>query len=219
MKSTVKYADIDKEYSVRSAIKSSRSFARSCAMVFAIAAYGFSMQGSWASEIAIGPRPVQQILQTQLFTNQGRWFLLDDGPCYAFLESPVIHFKDGRLVLDAHLSSRLGQRIGGYCAGAGFASAVTLSARLVGQGATLTLADIRVDHVDDSVTRDLLSLLQKVAPQALPQAFSIDLLHNVRGSPLQLGGYTVSVTQFVIQQIQSTPAAITVRFDLSLAAP
>jgi hypothetical protein len=41
----------------------------------------------------------------------------------------------------------------------------------------------------------------------------------VRGTPLPLGGYTVSVIQYVIQQILTAPEAITVRFDLSLSVP
>jgi hypothetical protein len=200
-------------------MKSVGSLGPSLAVALSIGTSALAPQTDRASELAIGPKAVQQVLQTQLFTNNGRWFLLDDGPCYAFLETPVVRLGQGRLLLDSHLSSRLGQRIGNYCAGAGFASAVTFSAALVGQGSKVTLSDIRIDHVDDGATRDLLSLLQRVAPQALPQAFTIDVLQNVRGTTVPLGGYTVSVKEFAIQQILTSPQAIAVRFDLSLAVP
>jgi len=50
---------------------------------------------------------------------------------------------------------------------------VTLSAKPVGKASSLTLDDIRVDHVDDTTSRDTLNLIQQIAPQALPQGVQL----------------------------------------------
>lgn len=171
------------------------------------------------SEVQIGINSIQKILQDSLFSRADRWYLLDNGPCYAYLESPRVRLENGRLVLEAHLSSRVGQRVGGYCLGSGFASDVTISAAVFGQASTLTVGDIRVDHVDDGATGDLISLIEGIAPRALPQAFNIDVLQSVRGNSLPLGGYTIAVARFVIQKVITSPKGVTVYFDLGLVAP
>lgn len=180
---------------------------------------GFAAPSSWGAEVKIGPNTVQKILTDQLFTRSGRWYLLDDGPCYAYLESPQTRLEQGRIWLDAHLSSRIGQRLGNYCVGAGFASGVTISAQALGRGSTLTLGDIRIDHVDDGATAALVSLLRSVAPDALPRAFHIDVLQSVRGNPIPLAGYTISVGPFDIQNVVTNPDGVTVHFDFALASP
>jgi hypothetical protein len=172
-----------------------------------------------ASEIAIGSNTIQKLVAEQLFARQGRWYLLDDGPCYAYLENPKIRLEGGRLVLDAHVSSRVGQRIGNYCAGSGFSSQVALSGRLVGQASTLTLSDIQIDHVEDGATRAVLDLIQNMAPQAMPRAFSVDVLASIRGTPINLAEYSISVQQFRIASVTTRPTAAVVVFDLALSTP
>jgi hypothetical protein len=172
-----------------------------------------------ASELAIGANTIQKLIAEQLFSKQGRWYLLDDGPCYAYLESPHTRLQDGRLLLDAHLSSRIGVQVGGNCVGSGFASNVTLSGRLVGKGSTLTIENIRVDHVDDEATRSVFGLVENIAPQALPRALNIDVLAAVRGTPMNAAGVAVSVQKFRILDVATQPGAVLVHFDLSLSTP
>src|SRR5260370_31515207 len=107
-----------------------------------------------SSQLTVGPATLLAIVSSQLFTKQGRWYLLDDGPCYAYLESPHVRLGHGRLYLDAHLSSRVGAQFAGTCLGAGFASDVTLSGKPIGTGSTLTLDDVRIDRVVDQSTAD-----------------------------------------------------------------
>jgi hypothetical protein len=172
-----------------------------------------------ASELAIGANTIQRLIAEQLFSKQGRWYLLDDGPCYAYLESPHTRLQDGRLLLDAHLSSRIGVQVGGNCVGSGFSSNVTLSGRLVGKGSTLTIENIRVDHVDDEATRSVFGLVENIAPQALPRALNIDVLAAVRGTPMNAAGVAVSVQKFRILDVATQPGAVLVHFDLSLSTP
>jgi hypothetical protein len=172
-----------------------------------------------ASELAIGANTIQKLIAEQLFNKQGRWYLLDDGPCYAYLESPRTRLQDGRLLLDAHLSSRIGVQVAGNCVGSGFASNVTLSGRLVGKGSTLTIEDIRIDHVDDEATRSVFDLVQNVAPQALPRALNFDVLAAVRGTPINAAGVAVSLSKFRIVDVTTQAGAVLVHFDLSLSTP
>lgn len=96
---------------------------------------------------------------------------------------------------------------------------MTISAKALGQASTLTLGGIRIDHVDDGATGGLISLIERIARQALPRAFSIDVLQSVRGSPIPLGGYTVSAGRFVVQVVITNPDGVIAHFDLALAAP
>lgn len=173
-----------------------------------------------ASVLTLGPRGLQTLVAEQLFNRAGRWYLIDDGGvCYTYLESPHTRLESERLVLNARLSSRLGQRVGNNCLGADFASNVTLSGRLHGSEHKLILDDIRIDRVDDESTRDALNLALQLAPQAMPRSASIDLLDLVRRQAVTNGGLPLHFDQFRIVNIATRPDAIVIQFDLSLSTP
>lgn len=172
-----------------------------------------------ASDLSLGPAAIQKLVAGQLFNQQGRWYLIDNGPCYAFFDRPKTHLTEGRLVLDARLSARIGIQIGDNCAGTDLVSNVTISAKPVGKGSSLTLDDIRFDHVDDSASRDAINVIQQIAPQALPKAFSFDLLALVKDQSLNAVGIPVSVTQFRILNTETKRQAVRITYDMSLAAP
>ncbi|MBS0422653.1 MAG: hypothetical protein JSR66_33410 [Proteobacteria bacterium] len=174
---------------------------------------------SEASDLSLGPAAIQKLVAEQLFNQQGRWYLVDNGPCYAFFDRPKTLLTDGRLVLNARLSARIGIQIGDSCAGTDMASNVTMSARPVGKGSSLTLDDIRFDHVDDNTSRDAINLIQQMAPQALPKAFSFDLLALVKDRSINALGIPVSVTQFRITQTETKREAVRITYDMSLAVP
>lgn len=173
-----------------------------------------------ASVLTLGPRGLQTLVAEQLFNRAGRWYLIDDGGvCYTYLESPHTRLESERLVLNAHLSSRLGQRVGNDCLGADFASNVTLSARLRSSEHKLILDDIRIDRVEDESTRDALNLALRLAPQTLPRSASIDLLDLVRKQAVTNGVLPLHFDQFRIVNIATRPDAIVIQFDLSLSTP
>jgi hypothetical protein len=172
-----------------------------------------------ASDLSLGPASIQKIVTEQLFTQQGRWYLVDNGPCHAYFERPKTHLTDGRLVLDAHLTARIGIQVGDGCAGSDFRANVTLSAKPVGKASSLTLTDIRVDHVDDDASRDALQMIQQIAPDALPKAFSFDVLTIVKSRSLSAAGIPVTVSQFRILSTETRRDAVVITFDMSLTAP
>jgi len=172
-----------------------------------------------ASDLSLGPAAIQKLVAEQLFNQKGRWYLVDNGPCYAFFDRPKTHLTEGRLVLDAHLSARIGIQIGDSCAGTDIRSNVTMSAKPVGKGSSLTLDDIRFDHVDDSASRDAINVIQQMAPQALPKAFSFDLLALVKDQSISTVGIPVSVTRFAITNTETKREGVRITYDMSLAAP
>jgi hypothetical protein len=194
-----------------------RGCAGALALLSAIAAV---VPATAASQLSLGPKGIQALIATQLFNRAGRWYLLDDGGiCYTYLESPRTHLTTDRLVLDAHLVSRLGQRIGGECAGADFAAHVTLSGKLRAGEHTLILDDIRIDRVDDEATRNALNLALQVAPQTVPRTASIDVFESMRKQTAALGDLPLHVEQFHILNLATRPDAVAIQFDVSLSAP
>jgi hypothetical protein len=197
-----------------------RPRAIACGALALLAVFATTNPAEAASVLSVGPRAVQTLVTEQLFNRGGRWYLIDDGGvCYTYLESPHARVVLDRLVLNAHLSSRLGQRIGNSCAGADFTSNVTLSGKLHGTEHNLTVDDIRIDRVDDEATRNALDLALQLAPQSMPRSASIDILELVRKQALSPAASAVHVDQFRILNIATRTDAVIIQFELSLSAP
>ena len=182
-------------------------------------ALALSLPAAAESVLSVGPRSVQTMVVEQLFNRAGRWYLIDDGGCYTYLESPHTQLEADRLVLHAHLASKLGQRMGNDCVGADFASKVTLSGKLHGSGHLLILDDIRIDRVEDESTRSALDLALRVNPQAMPHAAKIDVSDFVRKRVIQTGGSLARLDDFRVVNITTRADAVVIHFDLSLSAP
>jgi len=163
---------------------------------------------------------VQSLVADQLFNRDGRWYLIDDeGVCYTYLESPHVRLASDRLVLKAHMVSRLGQRFGGNCVGADLASNVTVSGKVRGTDHLLILDDIRIDRVDDEAARNALNLAVQVAPDSIPRTARIDVLEPLRRQAFTSGGFAVHVDQIHIANITTRNDTLVIQFDLSLSAP
>lgn len=162
---------------------------------------------------------MQTLVVEQLFDRSGRWYLIDDGACRTYLESPQTRLAADRLVLRARLLSRLGQRIGSGCVGADFASNVTVSGKLRGGGHLLILDDIRIDRVDDESTRSALNLALQIDPQLMPRTANIDVSEFVRKDLIAAGGSPARIDEFRIESVATRADAVIIHFDLSLSVP
>ena len=184
-----------------------------------LSAFVLSLSAVAQSVLTVGPRNVQTLVLEQLFNRAGRWYLIDDGDCYSYLESPHTHIALDRLVLRAHLSSRFGQRMGNGCVGADFASNVTLSGKLHGSGHFLILDDIRIDRVDDELARNALNLALQVDPQLIPRAANIDVSEFVRKDVIAAGGSSARLDEFRVVNITTRPDSLVIQFALSMSVP
>jgi hypothetical protein len=186
----------------------------------AVAAAAPALPSAPGSTLSLGPRGVQSLVADQLFNRDGRWYLIDDeGVCYTYLESPHVRLASDRLVLKAHMVSRLGQRFGGSCVGADLASNVTVSGKVRGTDHLLILDDIRIDRVDDEAARNALNLAVQVAPDSIPRTARIDVLEPLRRQAFTSGGFAVHVDQIHIANITTRNDTLVIQFDLSLSAP
>jgi hypothetical protein len=184
-----------------------------------LSAFVLSLPAVAQSVLTVGPRNVQTLVLEQLFNRAGRWYLIDDGDCYTYLELPHTHIALDRLVLRAHLSSRFGQRVGNGCVCADFASNVTLSGKLHGSGHFLIFDEIRIDRVDDESARNALDLALHVDPQLIPRAANIDVSEFVRKDVIAAGGSSARLDEFRIVNITTRPDSIVIQFDLSMSVP
>jgi hypothetical protein len=186
----------------------------------AVAAAAPALPTAAGSTLSLGPRGVQSLVAEQLFNRDGRWYLIDDeSVCYTYLESPHVRLASDRLVLKAHMVSRLGQRFGGNCVGADLASNVTVSGKVRGSDHQLILDDIRIDRVDDEAARNALNLALQVAPDSIPRTARIDVLEPLRRQAFTSGGFAVHVDQIHIANITTRNDTLVIQFDLNLSAP
>jgi hypothetical protein len=186
----------------------------------AMAAAATALPAAASSTLSLGPRGVQSLVAEQLFNREGRWYLIDDeGVCYTYLESPHVKLASDRLVLKAHMVSRLGQRFGTNCLGADLTSNVTVSGKVRGSGHQLILDDIRIDRVDDEAARNALNLAVQVAPDSIPRTARIDVLEPLHKQAFTSGGFAVHVDEMHIAGITTRNDTLVIQFDLNLSAP
>jgi hypothetical protein len=189
-------------------------------MVWGISsAFALALPAAAQSTLSVGPRSVQTLIVLQLFDRAGRWYLIDEGACFTYLESPQTRLAADRVVLRARLVSRLGQRMASGCVGADFASYVTLSGKLHGSGQLLILDDIRIDRVDDEATRSALNFALQVDPQLMPRAANINVSEFVRKDLVAAGGSAARLDEFHIVSVTTRPDAVVIHFDLSMTMP
>jgi hypothetical protein len=189
-------------------------------MVWAVLpAFALALPAAAESTLSVGPHSVQTLIMEQLFNRAGRWYLLDDGACFTYLESPQARLAPERVVLRARLVSRLGQPMGSGCVGADFASNVTLSGKLHGSGHLLVLDDIRIDRVDDDAARTALDLALRVDPQLIPRAANINVSEFLRKDLVAAGGSEARLDEFHLVGVTTRPDAVVIHFDLSVTMP
>jgi hypothetical protein len=186
----------------------------------AMAAPAPALPAAASSVLSLGPRGVQTLVVEQLFDRKGRWYLSDDeGVCYTYLESPHVRLASDRLVLKAHMVSRLGQRYGNTCVGTDLASDVTVSGKIRGSGHQLMLDDIRIDRVDDDAVRNALNLALQINPDSIPRTARIDVLESLRKQAFTAGSFAVRVDEIRIASVSTRSDALVIQFDLNMSAP
>jgi hypothetical protein len=190
-----------------------------CIVSAILCPFALPLPAAAQSVLSVGPRSVQTLIVEQLFDRAGRWYLINDGACFTYLESPQVHLAADRVVLRARLVSRLGQRIGNGCVGADFTSNVAVSGKLHGSGHLLVMDDIRIDRVEDESTRSALNLALQVDPQLLPRTANINVSDFVRRDFIGAGGSAARLDEFRIVSVAARPDAVVIHFDLNLSIP
>jgi hypothetical protein len=167
-----------------------------------------------AATLTVGKASIQRLFAEGVFNKNGRWYL-QDGVCYAYLESPRSWLAGGRVHIEAHLSSQLGVEMAGSCAGNPLAAMVEMSGRLTGSGTTLSLADVRIDRIDGNATGNALDLLQSIVPAPPP----VDVLSTLRERLADSDEVPISVDKLSIESVTTSDAEVTIQFDFAVRAP
>jgi len=193
-----------------------RVFRRRVAWVACLGLCGF-VGRAIASELVIGREALQTLIEQSVFKDQGRWYLVK-GKCYAYLERPHVALQAGRVIIDGHLSSRLGLTVGDSCVGTELMSDVKVSGKLVGSGTRVEIDDIRIDNVQDESTRKIIDLLQSATGGSLPKSANLDLLPLLKPTNVPGTDIKVSATNLAIASVTTLADAVAVDFEVKLTA-
>ncbi len=175
-----------------------------------IAATLVSTVDAHGAEIVLEQSAVQKLVVESLFKDNGR-YVLQGGACSAWLDNPAVTLANGRVVIRAHLSARVGMDFGDSCAGVDLSSWATVSGAPGAQGTRVRLSDIRVEDVGDANTRIVLN--SGLAP-TLPGALDLDVLKAVRSMLQGAGGQLqVDVQALNIDSVRVADNRLSVRFD------
>lgn len=165
------------------------------------------------AEIVLEQSAVQSLVVEGLFKDNGRLYL-QKGVCFAYLDDPKVSLQGGRVIIRAHLSSRLGVPSGKECVGVSLNSGATMSAVPAAQGQVVRLTDIRLDEVEDANTRNLLNL--GLAP-TLPGAVEINVKKAIEDMLKSTNSRLQAEVQMLkIDAVQVIDSRLSISFDFRL---
>lgn len=167
-----------------------------------------------AATLTVGKASIQRLFVEGLFNKNGRWYL-QEGACYAYLDSPRTWLAGGRVHIEAKLSSQLGVEMSGSCVGNPLAAKVEMSGRLMGAGTTLSLVEVKVDRIDDAATGSELDVLQALIPAPPP----LDVLKTIRERLADSEDVPITVEKLSIDSVTTSDTDVSVQFDFALRAP
>ena len=167
-----------------------------------------------AATLTVGKASIQRLFVEGVFNKNGRWYL-QEGACYAYLDSPRTWLAGGRVHIEAKLSSQLGVEMSGNCVGNPLAAKVEMSGRLMGAGTTLSLVEVKIDRIDDAATGSELDVLQALIP-APPQ---LDVLKTIRERLADSEEVPITVEKLSIDSVTTSDTDVAVQFNFALRAP
>ncbi len=167
-----------------------------------------------AATLTVGKASIQRLFVEGVFNKNGRWYL-QEGACYAYLDSPRTWLAGGRVHIEAKLSSQLGVEMSGSCVGNPLAAKVEMSGRLMGAGTTLSLVEVKIDRIDDAATGSELDALQALIPAPPP----LDVLKTIRERLADSEEVPVTVEKLSIDSVTTSDTEVAVQFDFALRAP
>jgi len=143
-------------------------------------ASGFALAapGAYAIDLVVHTSTVVKALKAQVFKDKGRYYLQRPDRCNdAYLENPIVSFKQGRVYIGAHFAGRIGALIGGVCQSAAEPSDIMLSARPVLRLQEAALEDVRLEAADKPMVA---AAMQNLIGANSFSRLHIDLLEAVR---------------------------------------
>jgi hypothetical protein len=148
-----------------------------------------------AFDLVVHSSMVLKALKTQVFKEQGRYYLQRPDRCSdPYLDNPTVSFRQGRVYIGARFAGKIGALIGGVCKSATQPGAVMLSARPVLRGDQAGLEDVRIEAADDPMVA---AALQSLAGGKSLSKLHVDLLQVVKTltAPERTAPYAIAVRE------------------------
>lgn len=171
-------------------------------------------------ELQIQFSAVQKVLATQMFANEGRFYVRGDAQekcSYAFLENPTVDGLEGAIQIRARFQGRNGTNIFGLCLGPGDTFDLKILAAPYFDTGSMRLREVRVESGTKNgfYARRVREAIQKDLPAKFE--FKVDeeakrLLENKKPNE----PYQQQLTKFQISSIRVTPQALVLSLDFTL---
>lgn len=157
-----------------------------------------------AVEMKISSDALERTLNTQLFNNNGRYYLRgnDQSPCFVVADSPHVNFVEDRIVVHVHVRAKLGTTIHGSCFGLSLERDVDVSLAPEAEGEVIGFRDARIDKLSGS--RELDHLLMPFLSGRVPTSLKVNAADQLRQLLSKSGdtiGYDVTLDRFIIHSM------------------
>jgi hypothetical protein len=174
---------------------------------------------SFAAELELRFGALERIIAEQLFTQDGRRYVRGNRntPCqFAYLETPHIEGRDGRLRVTARFSGRTALDLFNRCVGLGDSFDLSLTALPVPHDGAITLKEVQVSTVRDSY---YIRRVRAALAQSITKDFKIEvrdqarrLLEQANESP----SFHQELAGFELGEIRVTPDALVLVIEFRL---
>jgi hypothetical protein len=173
-----------------------------------------------AIELKISTDALQRTLETQLFTDNGRFYLRGNNhsACYVFADSPKVSTVGDRAVVHLHVTAKIGPSVGGQCMGIRLSRDVDVSMAPDAEGESIGFRDARIEKLSGSRELDL--LLMPFLSHRVPSSMKINAAEQIRkvlAKSSESIGYTVTLDSMKVQSMTIDGDGLTIDVDGGLS--
>lgn len=190
-------------------------------VLLALFCFGITSTSAHAIDLRISSQALERTLQNQLFnSSDGRYYLRGDrkSACYVYADQPKVSFRDDRVVVSVHTTSRLGTGIFGKCVGLGFTTVADVSIIPQAEEETIGFRDARIEHFTGN--RELDFLLVPFLSRKLPQQMTVnaaDMLRSLLVNSTKTTGYEMKLDQLRVHSMVVHQQMLDVDMDGTLS--
>ena len=172
------------------------------------------------AELQIEYSAISKVLAQQVFTQEGRKYVLGDKKqkCnFAYLEHPEISGANGRIGIRAHFTGRSAQNFFGRCVGLSDSFDVQIAAVPYYRDGAIALKDVRVDSINkDGV---YIRMVRSALAYTLANEFQYRVADDAK-KILEVPRDSLPITQelrsFSVREIHVTGDALALTLDFTL---
>lgn len=177
-----------------------------------------------AGELRIATSAIERIIVSQFFTtaHQRRYLAGEESSkCdYAYLESPRVAARDGRIFITVGLRARKATEILGNCVGPSDSRDVTFSAvPFFGNGA-LGLKEIQLEAIAGLNFPGAEGLIRSFARDSVPSTFRYEFQSDLQNGLSTAGaaqGVRLGLTEFTVRAVKSEANWVVCVFDFAFS--